>query len=140
MHLLDVNVWLGLAFKRHTSHTAALAWFRSTGAEPCCFCRLTQLGFLRLASNTQAMRQAAVTLQQAWFAYDALVADPRISYVDEPEGIDTILRSLTQHQSFSPKIWNDAYLAAFAQVTGLAVVTFDQGFSKYQSIRCTILS
>src|ERR1700730_1632987 len=101
MHFLDVNVWLALAFKRHTSHTSALAWFRSTGSEPCSFCRLTQLGFLRLASSPPALGKAAVTLQQAWFAYDALCADPRISFVDVPAGIDTILRSLTQHQSFS---------------------------------------
>jgi hypothetical protein len=31
MHLLDIKVWLGLAFQRHTSHVKAAAWFRGAG-------------------------------------------------------------------------------------------------------------
>jgi toxin-antitoxin system PIN domain toxin len=139
MHLLDINVWLGLAFKRHKHHISAIAWFNSIGQTRCCFCRLTQMGFLRLASNPQAMGISAVTLQQAWQAYDALFADPRVGYVEEPAGIDPVWRSLTQHQSFSPKVWNDAYLAAFAQTVDFEVITFDQGFAQHQGVRCTIL-
>ncbi len=86
------------------------------------------------------MGNATVTLQQAWQAYDALFADPRVGYVEEPTGIEPVWRSLTQHQSFSPKVWNDAYLAALAQTVDLEVVTFDQGFAQYKNLRRTILS
>lgn len=140
MRLLDVNVWLALAFRQHKHHASALTWFNAVGQGPCCFCRLTQMGFLRLASNPQVMGNRAATLIQAWDAFDAISADPRVGYVDEPAGIEPIWRSLTQRASYSPKVWNDAYLAAFAQVVDFEVVTFDEGFAQYPDLRHTILS
>ena len=139
MHLLDVNVWLALAFKRHKHHVSAVAWFRTASAS-CLFCRFTQAGFLRLASNPTAMGPAAVTLAEAWRAYDVFVADPNIAFIEEPQGLELAWRSHTQHLPFSPKVWNDAYLAAFAEVLGYEVVTFDQGFSQFRNVRSTILS
>jgi toxin-antitoxin system PIN domain toxin len=138
MHLLDVNVWLALAFKRHTHHAPAADWFRTASAR-CIFCRFTQASFLRLASNPSAMGAAAVTMSDAWRAYDAFIADPNVAFADEPDGIETIWRSNTQNATFSPKVWNDAYLAAFAQLAGFEVVTFDRGFTNYSSIRALIL-
>lgn len=139
MHLLDINVWLALAFKRHMHHAQGAAWFRAAAARSL-FCRFTQAGFLRLASNPAAMGPAAVTMANAWCAYDALLADPNVAFADEPEGIEPVWRSNTQGLVFSPKAWNDAYLAAFARTGGFEVVTFDQGFGQYNDIRCTILS
>ncbi len=82
MHLLDVNVWLAMAFRRHVGHAAA-AWFQAAYG-PCCFCRLTQMGFLRLASNPSALGSAAVSMGDAWRAYDTLFADPKVAFIDEP--------------------------------------------------------
>jgi predicted nucleic acid-binding protein len=73
MHLVDINVWLAMAFRRHVGHAAAAAWFR-TATGPCLFCRITQIGFLRLASNRSAMGAAAVSMTEAWRAYDAAPA------------------------------------------------------------------
>src|SRR5262249_13821708 len=101
---------------------------------------LTQQGFLRLATNPKAIEAEAVTLADAWRMYDAMLADPRISFTGEPEGIESLWRGYTQHQSFSPKVWNDAFLAAFAQAAGYELVTFDRGFSQYKQVKCTILS
>ena len=139
MHLLDINVWLGMAFQAHQNHASARTWFQSSGAAPGYFCRVTQMGFLRLATNPQALGNAAVTLPKAWQAYDVLCADPRNDYADEPGGIEQVWRSHTQHQTYSPKVWTDAYLSAFAEISGLELVTFDQGFSQFTTIRCTIL-
>ena len=141
MHLLDINVWLGLAFQRHTNHVSAVAWFRTKRSALCCFCRATQSGFLRLASSPAAMKTAAVTLKGAWNAYDALLADPNIGYADEPDGVEPIWRAFTQRANRSPKLWNDAYLAAFAIAAGgYEVVTFDGGFSQFPGLTCTILT
>lgn len=138
MHLLDINVWLGMAFRRHVNHAVAAAWFQgATGL--CLFCRLTQIGFLRLASNPSAMGPAVVSMADAWRAYDALFADPNVVFIDEPGGIEARWRSLTQTMTFAPKVWNDAYLAAFGELAGLDVVTFDKGFSKFSNVRCQIL-
>jgi hypothetical protein len=48
-------------------------------------------------------------------------------------------RLLTQGAPFSPKIWKDAYLAAFGELAGLEIITFDRGFVKFSNVRCTIL-
>ncbi len=140
MLLPDVNVWIALAFDSHQHHEQAVAWFRAARDETCCFCRITQPGFLRLASNPSVLGTDAVSLTDAWLAYDALSADPRVAFVDEPEDIERHWRSMTQSSSFSPKVWTDAYLAAFARCAGLEVVTFDRGFSQYPGIRCTVLA
>jgi hypothetical protein len=82
MHLLDVNVWIALAFQRHVHHASAVVWFQ-TALAPRCFCRFTQAGFLRLATNPAAMGPAAVTMAEAWRAYDIFLADPNVMFVNE---------------------------------------------------------
>jgi predicted nucleic acid-binding protein len=42
-------------------------------------------------------------------------------------------------ETYSPKIWNDAYLAAYALAAGLSLVTFDRGFAGYEELDHTIL-
>jgi toxin-antitoxin system PIN domain toxin len=140
MHLLDVNVWLALAFDSHQHHQPAVAWFSAAQAESCCFCRVTQLGFLRLATTPRVMTDRALTLQEAWLAYDAFYNDPRVVFADEPEDLEPVWRTYTQHNMFSPKVWNDAYLAALAHAAGFELVTFDKGFAQYKNVNCTILS
>jgi toxin-antitoxin system PIN domain toxin len=140
MHLPDINVWLALAFDSHQHHVRAVDWFRKAEPESCCFCRMTQQGFLRLSTTPRLMTPQALTLQDAWVAYDDLYHDPRVVFADEPEGIEALWRAHTQHGTFSPKVWNDAYLAAFAQSGDLTVVTFDKGFSQYAGASCLILS
>lgn len=141
MHLPDVNVWLALTFDSHVHHPAAKVWFDNLPIGVVCFfCRLSQQGFLRLATNRAIFGAHALTLADAWQKYDLLLSDPRVAYAGEPIGIETNWRLLTQHQSFSPHVWNDAYLAAFAQTAALEVVTFDTGFKQYPGIACTVLS
>lgn len=135
MHLLDVNVWLALAFDSHLHHSRAAEWFAAAQPDSCCFCRMTQQGFLRLATTPRIMTPQALTLSEAWRAYD----DPKVVFVDEPSGVESIWRSHTQHNTFSPKVWNDAYLAAFAQAAELELVTFDRGFAQYKDLRSNLL-
>jgi predicted nucleic acid-binding protein len=85
------------------------------------------------------MGPAAVTMAEAWRAYDAFLADPNVVFADEPAGIEANWRSNTQSGQYSPQIWNDAYLAAFAELGGFDVVSFDRGFSRYKQIHCIIL-
>jgi predicted nucleic acid-binding protein len=56
--LPDVNVWLALAFDEHEHHSAAEDWFEDVGEAACSFCRLSQQGFLRLATNPKAFKSA----------------------------------------------------------------------------------
>jgi toxin-antitoxin system PIN domain toxin len=136
----DVNVWRALTFDSHIHHPAAKTWFDGLSNDTVCyFCRLTQQGFLRLATNKSVFGKDAVTLPDAWQIYDLYLSDPRVSFAEEPAQIETHWRTYTRSRSFSPQVWNDAYLAAFALAGGLALVTCDRGFSQYQNLSCTIL-
>jgi uncharacterized protein len=140
MFLPDVNVWIALAFASHVHHAKAKNWFDGLPSAPCFFCRMTQQGFLRLATDPRVLLANAVTLPEAWKMYDAILRDVRVSLSDEPVGVEPIWRSLTQGATFTPKVWNDAFLAAFADAAGYELVTFDKGFTRYANVKCTVLS
>jgi toxin-antitoxin system PIN domain toxin len=139
MFLPDVNVWLALAFDVHLHHPTAKTWY-DTSSDTCCFCRMTQQGLLRLASNPAVFKDRAVSLQKAWQIYESILSDPRITFADEPENIEGHWRAFTRRRSFSPNLWNDAYLAGFAKAADFELVTFDRGLLQFKGIRCTILS
>lgn len=139
MFLLDVNLWLALTFQKHIHHPAAKAWFDLAPDASCIFCRLTQQGFLRLATNPKAFGGDAVPMIDAWRIYDLFLSDSRVQFANEPSGLESHWRVHTQTQSFSNKVWSDAYLAAFSHAAGLELITFDKGFSQYQGLKHTIL-
>jgi predicted nucleic acid-binding protein len=93
-----------------------------------------------LATNPRVFGNDAVALPDAWQMYDTYLSDPRVSFADEPAGLEDHWRTFTQSRSFSPHVWNDAYLAAFALAGKLELVTFDQGFAQYPKVLCTILT
>jgi uncharacterized protein len=140
-YLADVNFWLALSFESHVHHASARNWFELIAVpDECAFCRATELGFFRLATNPKAFADEAVTLAHSWQVYDTLIADPRVSFADEPPNVEAVWRSLTARKTFSPKVWNDAYLAAFAMESGHQLLSFDKGLRQYRDVKCTILS
>jgi hypothetical protein len=140
MHLLDINVWLALAFEVHAHHERAKKWFQGAGPDSCAFCRLTQQGFLRLATNPAIFKDEAVTMEVAWACYDNLTKDERVYFMREPQGLEEKWRVFTRNRRYSHRVWNDAYLAAFAQTANLEIATFDRGFKDYKTANVTIVS
>ncbi len=137
--LPDVNFWLALTFHAHAHHPSALAWFNALTDEVCRFCRLTQMAFLRLANNPKALPGLAVSVAEAWRLFDVMMTDPRIGMADKPPGLERAWRSAIAGRQFSPKLWNDAYLAGFAEAGDYEVVTFDQGFTQFPNAAVTVL-
>jgi toxin-antitoxin system PIN domain toxin len=126
----DVNVWLALAHQIHPHHKLAAAWERSLPTRTIlCFCRFTQLGLLRLLTNTAAMRQDVLSQAQAWEAFDSLLQVAGARLIDEPQGIDPVFRRFTNRNEVSTKQWADGYLASFAETAGMKLVTFDQALA-----------
>jgi len=140
MNLPDINFWLALAFDSHVHHAAATSWMQTADKHSCCFCRLTQLGFLRLATNRKVYPNDALPMNEAWRVYAELFDDERVVFLEEPKDIDIAWKAFTQLRSFSTNVWADAYLAAFAKTIDLELITFDKGFSQYKGLRYTILS
>ena len=137
--LPDINVWLALSFSGHPHHQTALRWFDKVPSEAAAFCRMTQQGYLRLASNPKVFGSDAMTLSKAWNAFDLLMSDERVCFSDEVAGIESEWRRHTGKAGFSTKIWNDAYLAAFATMARAQLVTFDRGFESYSGVDVRIL-
>jgi len=124
----DINVWVALSYDRHVHHRTALQWFENLAPMArLFFCRLTQLGLLRLLSAAAVMGpDQAKSQQEAWKAYDSWLQDERIELLEEPAGLETQFRALTRSPQASPKDWADSYLLAFASAADLRLVSFDQ--------------
>lgn len=122
----DSNVWLALLWNRHVHSQKAREWFEHAAEEQFLFCRFTQITILRLLTTEQIMGKDTKTMAEAWSLWDQIWADPRISFLQEPEALENEFRARSQLSSRSPKVWADAYLVAFARVAGLKLITFDR--------------
>jgi toxin-antitoxin system PIN domain toxin len=124
----DINVWIALTYEGHAHHSNAAAWFATLSEDATlAFCRFTQLGLLRLLTAEAVMSDEVMTQPQAWVAYDQWLQDPRVELVEEPAEIEIRFRALTRLRQPATKDWADSYLAAFATVGQLTLVTFDRG-------------
>lgn len=121
----DINVWLALATTEHVHAGIARAWWAEESGS-IAFCRLTQLGFLRLVTTAAVMDNKPLTMSAAWRVYDRFFEDDRVLFVAEPPEIESLFRERSTGRSASPKVWADAWLLAFAQAAGGVLVTFDK--------------
>lgn len=84
------------------------------------------MGLLRLLTNAVVMGSDVLPSQQAWRVYRGILADERIRFAPEPVALEQEWRKLTDQDRPTPKIWTDAYLAAFARAGGMQLVTLDR--------------
>ena len=139
MKIPDVNVWLAAAWSRHAQHDSAKDWV-DTEQDELAFCRVTQMAFLRLLTNPAVTQRDVLSRRQAWEVFEKLIADPRIRFIAEPPGIDTLWIAFSKRHDKSHLLWTDDYIAAFAQSADAELVTFDQSLSKrYPSVQMLCL-
>ncbi len=138
--LVDSNVWVALTFDSHTHHRNALEWFDSLDSgKQAVMCRMVQMSFLRLITTPAVFQNHEITNRDACKILAALESDERVAWREEPEGIAGLWLELAGSKSPSPKKWMDAYLAAFAMLSGLQLVSFDAGFSQYKNLDFSLL-
>lgn len=79
---------------------------------------------------------------ESWQTLEALQALPQVAWRDEPPGVLAHWRNLAALDTSSPKVWMDAYLAAFAMAAGLRLVTLDSDFKNFESqgLKLTLLA
>ena len=133
--LPDVSVWFALTITGHTHHKAALAWFEGlpTG-HSVHFCRVSQAGLLRLLTTEVVMRgygRAPMTNASAMAQYADWLALDEVHWADEPADLDRTWTALAARQTASPKLWMDAYLAAFSINAGTCLVTCDKAMKQF---------
>ena len=135
--LLDVNVWVAFAVEGHPHHKAALkAWGELK--QPT-FCRITQLGLMRLLCNRQVMGNDVLEPENAWGEYEQLLAGGVVQFREEPPGIEASLKPRVKGAKAARDFWTDAYLTAFAKCAGMRLVSFDAGFTRFKDFDSLIL-
>ena len=142
--LCDSNVWLALALSKHSHHNATREWLESVEVPASIvLCRAVQQSLLRLLTNSTvlgAYGNPPLTNREAWSAYDSLLADDRIVFqADEPAGLELVWKKLAVRETASPKLWMDAYLAAFALAGRYRMVTTDKAFHQFQGLDLLVL-
>jgi toxin-antitoxin system PIN domain toxin len=138
--LPDVNVWIALTSDRHIHHLTASKWLGASKDLQLVFCRITEMGFLRLLTNPHVMVEDVLDAQAAWSVYETWRSDRRVVFMPEPPGFNARWRQASTRITASPNAWTDAYLAAFAEAEQAAVVTFDRRFPQYSLCKVGILS
>jgi len=137
--LVDINVWVALAYDGHAHHERASRWFESSDLERAFFCRITQIGLLRLLTNRTVMGRDVLTQRQAWRIYDRLIRDERVGFLNEPSGVEKGFRDLTTRSLASSKQWPDAYLAAMARSAQMTLATFDASLANTAGLSAVYL-
>ena len=126
----DLNIWMALSLRAHTGNASAWAWYRTLHrTEELAFCRVTQLGLLRLLTTHSASGADTLNQIEAWKVYDGWVRAGGATYIEEPFGIETEFRHYANRETPSPKEWGDSYLVAFAAAASMPLVTFDKALS-----------
>ena len=138
--LCDVNVLLALVTDRHVFHGLAVRWVESVPPGDVVLCRVAQMGFLRLLNNPAVMREEAVNAAGCWSIWHRLLEDERFRFAsEEPVGLDVSFERFTIGRAFNPRVWTDAYLAAYALAARLTIVTFDKAFRGFPGLTCEVL-
>ena len=143
--LLDTGVWIALAFASHPGHRVAKKLFDSADSlHPLAFCRATQLSFLRLLTtpSIQTLYGAkGITNELAWSKSQELLALPQIIWLTEPTALEAEWKRGGGLPTVSPKVWMDAYLAAFAIAGHFELVTLDRDFTQFtrNGLKLTLL-
>jgi uncharacterized protein len=133
----DINVWVALAAIEHEHRSIAKHWWKNHHGS-IAFCRLSQLGLLRLLTTAAFMGGKPLNNLQAFDVYDRFFEDSRVTYLSEMPEVDSHFRRNSASASASPKLWADAWLLAFAQAAGGTLVTFDQALAS-RSSQCLLL-
>lgn len=143
MKLPDVNIWLALALSGHSHHEAARSWL--DGQETLAsifFCRATQQGLVRLLTTAEVLAGYGIpplTNREAWAAVESFMADERIAFINEPAGVEEAWKALALRDTNSPKLWMDAWLAAFALCSGFQMITTDKAFSQFKGLELQVV-
>ena len=133
--LFDTSDWLAGMFEQHPFHTIARQTLQqATTTQPAVFCRATQQGVLRLTSSAgfaKAYGVPPLTNRDALMTLDCLLALPQVTWRDEAPGVFGKWCMLAAIDNASPKVWTDAYLAAFAMQAGLRMLSLDRDFANF---------
>lgn len=104
------------------------------------FCRITELGLLRLLTNVHVMGAEVWAPLAAWEVYDVIRSDSRILFLSQQIGFSEQWSMVRGQLSGGTNTVTDAYLAVFAKHANATVVTFDRGFKAVGGCEVLVIS
>ena len=140
----DLNVWLALSDDGHPHNAVAWEWLNGLAHDSTLiFSRYTQIGLLRLLTNTAVMGNKTLILREAWAVYDGWLQDPRVEFYPEPRNVEAGFGQTTEPFASKPasKWVGDCWLLAYAEAAEARLVTFDQAlrdFARQQGCRAVV--
>ena len=135
--LIDANVWIAVSFEAHDQHVLAKRFFATTSlSRPALLCRATEQSWLRLLTTPALHRRydsLPVSNRDALIMLSDTLELPNVRLVEvEPSGVRALWQRLAAIPSASPKVWMDAYLAAFTIRHDVEFVTLDRDFKNFE--------
>jgi uncharacterized protein len=137
--LPDANVLVALALPYHHLHPPAAEYWKDESASRIYVCQITGHAYLRHLTNPHITNGKPATPLQAWREYQRLLALSEVTYVKETDAAGSVIESWVTSGVFTPRMWSDVHIAAYAKVFGLRVITFDRDFLKFPDLDVLLL-
>ncbi len=136
MFFIDSNVWIAQVFSVHPGHgLATRALSQASSDRPAVFCRATQQSFLRVASTPAVLQHygaSGMTNNDALRLLTQFLDLPAVAFHQEPANLVPLWHRLASRGTASPKVWMDAYLAAFAIAGNLTMISLDSDMKQFE--------
>jgi toxin-antitoxin system PIN domain toxin len=127
--LLDLNIFVALAWPAHEHHAAAREWFLNRSRLKWASCPITQLGFVRLLSNP-AFSPDALSVRQALELLMKNVNQPSHEFWPDTISASRALKAFADATAGHQQI-TDAYLLSLAVSHRARLATFDRGLAEF---------
>jgi toxin-antitoxin system PIN domain toxin len=128
--LLDVSFFVALAWPTHQFHATARQWFEKNEHLGWVTCAITQLGFVRLSSQSSVFGADAKTPDEARHLLKELISRRHHTYVSE---LPSVTDCAELARILGPNKVTDAYLVGLARINKCRFVTFDQRLTSLAS-------
>ena len=123
--LLDVNLLVALAWPQHVHHESAHAWFKRRGRQSWATCPLTQLGFVRLSSNSRIVPDAVSPREAMALLREITALRGHRFWPDD--AVPTAQSIFDRVALVGHRQVTDAYLLALCVARNGRLATFDRG-------------
>ncbi|HEY1281419.1 MAG TPA: type II toxin-antitoxin system VapC family toxin [Acidimicrobiales bacterium] len=136
MKLVDANILLYAVNSSARHHDRSRRWLDSalSGDDTVAFSWVALLAFVRLSTKT-GLFPAPLTVDEAMDRVDAWLAAPPAVVVEPTPNHPVMVRNLLAPFGVGANLVNDAHLAALAVEHRGTIVSFDNDFGRFPTVR-----
>ncbi len=125
-YLLDVNALIALGIFHHAFHERVVLWTQSVATAALLTCSITELGFVRIASQVSSY---GFTVQQAQSLLVRLKAKNSLVFIPDENDISVLPSWVKRSRQTT-----DGHLAQLAKTNGALLATLDEAIPSSFSI------